>query len=45
MLNLFSFLHVKLGNPQKNILKDLQTFINKYLRKKFQDVLAEHNIK
>jgi hypothetical protein len=34
MLNLFSFLHVKLGNPQKKILKDLQTFINRYLRKK-----------
>jgi hypothetical protein len=41
MLNLFSFLHVKRGNPQENILKDLQTFINRCLRKKFEDILAE----
>jgi hypothetical protein len=41
MLNLFSFLHVKLGNTQKNILKDLQTFINKCVKQIFQDVLAE----
>jgi hypothetical protein len=44
MLNLFPFLHVRLGNPQKKILKELQAFINRCLRKIFK-IIWPKNIK